>query len=1098
MRSQALFRRSKSFLKSSPAIHYSPSLSNAVRPLRLSRKEQPSRLFNRVPSRRLVSSTSDDLSNPSETPGGPSTDPGASNGSEPPADVLDKPKSRRTKISVAGGVKDIESVQLPEDLDIIWTPETEPPNSHNLPPPEIFEDALNNLLISLHPQTQHRAAYASPLGPPTEPTLSLYCPIEGGEYVIDATVRELARRTGAEVLVLDAVQLAAGEWGHFGTAANSLSLPRNPLHFTSSSTLPPHNSRALPDEDDESDSHSQFFSPPQQMTLTVMTPPTVQGRAILTSSRRAPPNKVKVFFDALVNIPPKLDPSSSSPSAKSKPRLVYIRDFPTLAPVSSAWYPPLLSAVRERRRGPISRPSSPVGNPITIIFGITPPLTPPVNQGPPNNGLMNILMSRSSTISVSGGVGAGNFDWGEGESAEKARERRLRDRLKKWEKGDTALYEDLPRLSNAREDENATERPEIIVIGGNNGVTGFPPMIGAGAPPSSNGQSESSNNSPFFRTSTLIPSLRSPVEEQKTRMARRREINELTLRMGIGAAGGVLSQEGGQIVHSTDLHNAGLSYGTMEGTVSETDGAHMWGDWGTHVEVWSNVRQIADRAIGSTLSAAAVSSSPEDITLDPTAVSWSVVHKAWAAHRSSKDLRKSWLKDSSSYGKATKEHGEAKENTREDQDKVDEVIERVRNEDLDPHEQRLLSCIVDSVSMPTSFDQVHLPPHTIDSVRTIVSLPLLHPQAFQQGILKEHGMTGCLLFGPPGTGKTLVVRALAKEAGCRMMTISPSDVMDMYVGEGEKLVKAVFSLARRLSPCVVFLDEIDALFGARMSGRESGGAFAHRGVITEFMQEMDGLKSSKEDSVIIIGATNRPFDLDDAVLRRLPRRLLVDLPGEREREGLSYTFKRHMGLGLTSQLSEILKILLREENLAADLDIRALATQTESFSGSDLKHLCVSAALDAVKENIVLPWSKTPSSNRKPISVSAVAEPSILRVRDDPSSLSGGSPGTPRGLPIGVMTPTSLDILSSNPEPSIRTLRLHNFTKALKEITPSSSEALGSLTDLRKWNDEFGEGGRDQKRRQVWGKGNFGFTDKKNRTEGEGRVLRSSFSNFSF
>lgn len=96
----------------------------------------------------------------------------------------------------------------------------------------------------------------------------------------------------------------------------------------------------------------------------------------------------------------------------------------------------------------------------------------------------------------------------------------------------------------------------------------------------------------------------------------------------------------------------------------------------------------------------------------------------------------------------------------------------------------------------------------------------------------------------------------------------------------------MFSLARRLSPCVVFLDEIDALFGARMSARESGGAAtAHRGVITEFMQEMDGLKSSKEDGVIVIGATNRPFDLDDAVLRRLPRRLLVDLPGEKERAG---------------------------------------------------------------------------------------------------------------------------------------------------------------------------------------------------------------------
>ena len=98
----------------------------------------------------------------------------------------------------------------------------------------------------------------------------------------------------------------------------------------------------------------------------------------------------------------------------------------------------------------------------------------------------------------------------------------------------------------------------------------------------------------------------------------------------------------------------------------------------------------------------------------------------------------------------------------------------------------------------------------------------------------------------------------------------------------------MFSLARRLSPCVVFIDELDALFGARLS-RESGNSLAHRGVITEFMQEMDGLKTNKESNVIVIGATNRPFDLDDAVLRRLPRRLLVDLPGEKEGEVCSCT-----------------------------------------------------------------------------------------------------------------------------------------------------------------------------------------------------------------
>jgi SpoVK/Ycf46/Vps4 family AAA+-type ATPase len=134
-----------------------------------------------------------------------------------------------------------------------------------------------------------------------------------------------------------------------------------------------------------------------------------------------------------------------------------------------------------------------------------------------------------------------------------------------------------------------------------------------------------------------------------------------------------------------------------------------------------------------------------------------------------------------------------------------------------------------------------------------------------------------------------------------------------YVGESEKLVSALFRLARRLEPCVVFIDEIDALFAGR--GKSGNTPIWHTSMLTEFMQEMDGLLVS---NVIVIGATNRPFDLDDAVLRRLPCRLLVDLPNQAAREA-------------------ILKIMLRDETLAPDVNLPVLAARTSKYSGSDLK-----------------------------------------------------------------------------------------------------------------------------------------------------------------
>jgi hypothetical protein len=147
----------------------------------------------------------------------------------------EKPVKRRTRAVKETSESPSTPSSLPYNLDVLWLPDDPPaansshsdlgpaesaipdPNSTHsaLPPPEVFQEVLTNFLLTLHPQTQHKAAYATSSGGPVEPTLALYCPIEGGDYIIDETVKELGRRTGAEVVVLDAVQLAAGECGQF-------------------------------------------------------------------------------------------------------------------------------------------------------------------------------------------------------------------------------------------------------------------------------------------------------------------------------------------------------------------------------------------------------------------------------------------------------------------------------------------------------------------------------------------------------------------------------------------------------------------------------------------------------------------------------------------------------------------------------------------------------------------------------------------------------------------------------------------------------------------------------------------------------------------
>ncbi|GAM84478.1 hypothetical protein ANO11243_024740 [Dothideomycetidae sp. 11243] len=241
------------------------------------------------------------------------------------------------------------------------------------------------------------------------------------------------------------------------------------------------------------------------------------------------------------------------------------------------------------------------------------------------------------------------------------------------------------------------------------------------------------------------------------------------------------------------------------------------------------------------------------------------------------------------------------------------------------HEQRLFPGIADPANIKITYNDVHVAPETIDALKTATTLSLLRPDAFSYGVLANDRLSGLLLYGPPGTGKTLLAKAVAKDASATVLEVSGAQVYEKYVGEGEKMVRAVFSLAKRLSPCVVFIDEADALFGSR--GQNSNRT-THREIINQFLREWDGMD---DHSVFMMVATNRPFDLDDAVLRRLPRKILVDLPTAKDRES-------------------IMKIHLKGETLDEAVSLSTLAEQTPFYSGSDLKNVCVATALAAVKE----------------------------------------------------------------------------------------------------------------------------------------------------
>nr|XP_009615401.1 katanin p60 ATPase-containing subunit A1-like isoform X3 [Nicotiana tomentosiformis] len=212
-----------------------------------------------------------------------------------------------------------------------------------------------------------------------------------------------------------------------------------------------------------------------------------------------------------------------------------------------------------------------------------------------------------------------------------------------------------------------------------------------------------------------------------------------------------------------------------------------------------------------------------------------------------------------------------------------------------------------------------------------VVLPLWMPEYFQ-GIRRP--WRGVLMFGPPGTGKTLLAKAVATECGTTFLNVSCSSLLAKLYGESERRVRCLFDLARARAPSTIFIDEIDSLCSARGAPGENE---VSRRVKSELLVQIDGLNNSTNNiagkPVTVLAATNFPWGLDEALRRRLEKRIYIPLPDFKSRK-------------------ELIKINLISITLAPDLDIDQVARRTEGFSGDDLTNICRDASLSGMRRKI--------------------------------------------------------------------------------------------------------------------------------------------------
>ncbi|EFH62622.1 AAA-type ATPase family protein [Arabidopsis lyrata subsp. lyrata] len=325
-------------------------------------------------------------------------------------------------------------------------------------------------------------------------------------------------------------------------------------------------------------------------------------------------------------------------------------------------------------------------------------------------------------------------------------------------------------------------------------------------------------------------------------------------------------------------------------------------------------------------------------------------------------------------------------------------------------EKRIRPEVIPAEEINVTFKDIGALDDIKESLQELVMLPLRRPDLFTGGLLKP--CRGILLFGPPGTGKTMLAKAIAKEAGASFINVSMSTITSKWFGEDEKNVRALFTLASKVSPTIIFVDEVDSMLGQRT---RVGEHEAMRKIKNEFMSHWDGLMTKPGERILVLAATNRPFDLDEAIIRRFERRIMVGLPAVENRE-------------------KILRTLLAKEKVDENLDYKELAMMTEGYTGSDLKNLCTTAAYRPVRELIQQERIKDTEKKKQRETTKAGEED--------------------EGQEERVIT--------------LRPLNRQDFKEAKNQVAASFAAEGAGMGELKQWNELYGEGGSRKKEQLTY------------------------------